>query len=130
MEPGGNHAFCHRIPVTLFDDSDRSLLGTLGNGVNNRLLDTPEVLPGPLRIDNNPRSGKPEFNTGVLVPEALGQLGDAGRRIFHGPGIANIDAQISKKSLSVKRDRSIFAWKRSISSIMRSFTARRRWMAK
>jgi len=130
MEPGGDHAFCHRIPATLFDDSDRSLLGTLGNGVNNQLLDTPEVLPGPLRIDNNPRSGKPEFNTGVLVPEELGQLGDAGRRIFHGPGIANFDAQISKKSLSVKRDRSIFAWKRSISSIMRSFTARRRWMAK
>jgi hypothetical protein len=96
MEPGGDHAFCHRIPATLFDDSDRSLLGTLGNGVNNQLLDTPEVLPGPLRIDNNPRSGKPEFNTGVLVPEELGQLGDAGRRIFHGPGIANFDAQISK----------------------------------
>jgi hypothetical protein len=93
----GTTRFATGFPVTLFDDSDRSLLGTLGNGVNNQLLDTPEVLPGPLRIDNNPRSGKPEFNNGVLVPEALGQLGDAGRRIFHGPGIANFDVQISKK---------------------------------
>jgi hypothetical protein len=26
----------------------------------------------------------------------LGQLGDAGRRIFHGPGIENFDAQLNK----------------------------------
>jgi hypothetical protein len=32
----------------------------------------------------------------VIVPEALGQLGDAGRRIFHGPGIENFDVQVSK----------------------------------
>jgi hypothetical protein len=93
----GTTRFSTGFPVTLFDDSDRSLLGTLGNGVNNQLLDTPEVLPGPLQIDTNPRNGKPEFNTGILVPEALGQLGDAGRRVFHGPGIANFDVQLTKK---------------------------------
>ena len=32
------------FPVTLFDDSDRSLLGTLGNGVNNQLIDTPHIV--------------------------------------------------------------------------------------
>src|SRR5208283_204166 len=85
----GTTRFSTGFPVTLMDDSDRSLLGTLGNGVNNELLDTPEVLRGPLRINTNPRNGKPEFNTSILVPEALGQLGDAGRRIFHGPGIDN-----------------------------------------
>jgi hypothetical protein len=36
--------------VTLYDNSDNSLLGTLGNGVNNYLLDTPQSLQGPLRI--------------------------------------------------------------------------------
>lgn len=44
----GSTRFSTGFPVTLFDDSDRSLLGTLGNGVNNQLLDTPEYLGGPL----------------------------------------------------------------------------------
>jgi hypothetical protein len=84
------------FPVTLFDDSDRSLLGTLGNGVNNELLDTPEVSQGPLQINTNPRNGRPEFNTTLFAPETLGELGNAPRRFFHGPGIANFDMQISK----------------------------------
>jgi hypothetical protein len=92
----GTTRFSTGFPVTLFDDSDRSLLGTLGNGVNNQLLDTPEYLGGPLDINTNPRNGKPEFNSGAFAPEALGQLGDAARRFFHGPGIDNFDAQLSK----------------------------------
>ncbi len=80
----------------MFDDSDRSLLGTLGNGVNNQLLDTPQLLSGPLEINTNPRNGRPAFNTSILVPEALGQLGNAPRRFFHGPGIDNFDVQLSK----------------------------------
>jgi hypothetical protein len=82
--------------VTLFDDSDRSLLGTLGNGVNNQLLDTPEAASGPLQINTNPRNGRPEFNTSLFAPESLGQLGNAARRSFHGPGIENFDTQVSK----------------------------------
>ena len=92
----GTTRFASGFPVTLFDDSDRSLLGTLGNGVNNQLLDTPELLPGPLDLNENPRNGKPAFNTSILVPEALGQLGDAARRFFQGPGIENFDMQLSK----------------------------------
>ena len=92
----GTTRFSTGFPVTLFDDSDRSLLGTLGNGVNNQLLDTPQVLTGPLQINTNPRNGLAAFNTSIFVPEALGQLGDAGRRIFHGPGIENFDVEISK----------------------------------
>jgi hypothetical protein len=84
------------FPVTLFDDSDNSLRGTLGNGVNNQLLDTPQLSPGPLEINTNPRNGKPEFNASLFAPEALGQLGNAPRRFFHGPGILNFDMQISK----------------------------------
>ena len=84
------------FPVTLFDDSDRSLLGTLGNGVNNELLDTPELSQGPLQINTNPRNGRPEFNTSLFAPETLGQLGNSPRRFFHGPGIVNFDMQVSK----------------------------------
>ena len=84
------------FPVTLFDDSDRSLLGTLGNGVNNELLDTPQLSPGPLQINTNPRNGQPEFNSSLFAPETLGQLGNSPRRFFHGPGIMNFDMQVSK----------------------------------
>ena len=82
--------------MTLSDDSDRSLLGTLGNGVNNELLDTPQMTSGPLEINTNPRNGRPEFNTSLFAPETLGQLGNAARRFFYGPGIENFDMQISK----------------------------------
>jgi len=84
------------FPVTLADDSDRSLLGTLGNGVNNALLDTPQLLAGPLQLNTNPRNNPYAFNTSVFAPEALGQLGNAPRRFFHGPGIENFDMQLSK----------------------------------
>jgi len=102
----GTTRFSTGFPVTLMDDSDRSLLGTLGNGVNNELLDTPQVLPGPLNINTNPRNGLPVFNTNVIVPEALGQLGDAGRRMFHGPGIENFDMQLSK-TIQLRETRSL-----------------------
>jgi outer membrane receptor protein involved in Fe transport len=92
----GTTRFSTGFPVTLFDDSDRSLLGTLGNGVNNELLDTPDYSGGPLAINTNPRNGKPEFNTSDFGVEALGQLGNAARRFFHGPGIENFDMQISR----------------------------------
>jgi hypothetical protein len=84
------------FPVTLADDSDRSLLGTLGNGVNNELLDTPQMTSGPLQINSNPRDGRPAFNTSLFAPETLGQPGNAARRFFYGPGIANFDMQMSK----------------------------------
>ncbi|MBV9302149.1 MAG: carboxypeptidase regulatory-like domain-containing protein [Acidobacteriaceae bacterium] len=92
----GTTRFSTGFPVTLFDDSDRSLLGTLGNGVNNELLDTPEYVGGPLDTNTNPRNGKPEFSPAAFAPEALGQLGDSGRRFFHGPGIENFDIQLCK----------------------------------
>jgi hypothetical protein len=92
----GTTRFATGFPITLFDDSDRSLLGTLGNGVNNQLLDTPEITSGPLEINTNPRNGKPAFNTSLFAPETLGQLGNAPRRFFHGPGIENFDVQLSK----------------------------------
>jgi len=59
----GTTRFTTGFPVTLYDDSDSSLLATLGNGVNNSLLDTPEFTPGPLEINTNPRNGRPAFTS-------------------------------------------------------------------
>jgi hypothetical protein len=92
----GTTRFSSGFPVTLYDDSDRSLLGSLGNGVNNQLLDTPQISPGPLQINTNPRNGNPAFDTGLFSTENLGQLGNSARRFFHGPGILNFDMQVSK----------------------------------
>ena len=83
--------------MTLYDNSDNSLLGTLGNGANNNLLDTPQYLRGPLKINTNGRGGRPAFNTSLFPEENLGQLGNAKRRMFYGPGINNFDLTLQKK---------------------------------
>jgi hypothetical protein len=92
----GTTRFATGFPVTLYDNSDNSLLGTLGNGVNNYLLDTPEYLPGPLKINTDGRNGKPAFDTALFPEENIGQLGNAKRRIFYGPGIENFDLTLQK----------------------------------
>ncbi len=92
----GTSRFATGFPVTLFDNSDNSLLGTLGNGVNNYLLDTPQYLPGPLQVNTNGRNGKPAFNTALFPEENPGQLGNAKRRMFYGPGIENFDMTLQK----------------------------------
>jgi hypothetical protein len=70
----GTTRFTTGFPVTLSDDSDRSLLGTLGNGVKNQLLDTPQIFAGRLEINTNPRNNPYAFNTSVFAPETLGLL--------------------------------------------------------
>jgi hypothetical protein len=92
----GTTRFTTGFPVLLEDDSDNSLLGTLGNGVNNQLLDTPQFTPGPLELNRNPRNGWSAFNTSLFAPETLGQLGNSPRRFFYGPGISNFDMQLTK----------------------------------
>jgi hypothetical protein len=92
----GTTRFSTGLPVTLYDDSDNSLLGTLGNGINNYLLDTPNYDNGPLDINTNPRNRKSEFNASAFSPETLGHLGNASRRFFYGPGISNFDMTLNK----------------------------------
>jgi hypothetical protein len=88
--------FSSGFPVTLYNDTDSSLLGTFGNGVNNHLLDTPAYTPGcDLRINHDPAQG-PAFNTACFSIPALGQLGNAPRRFFYGPGIENTDLTLLK----------------------------------
>ena len=92
----GTTRFAAGFPVTLFDNSDNSLLGTLGNGANNYLLDTPQYLRGSLKINTDGRNGRPAFNTSLFPEENLGQLGNAKRRNFYGPGISNFDITLDK----------------------------------
>jgi hypothetical protein len=92
----GTTRFASGFPVTLFDNSDNSLLGTLGNGANNYLLDTPRHLPGLLHINTNGRNKRLAFNTSLFPEELPGQLGNAKRRSFYGPGIENFDLTLQK----------------------------------
>jgi hypothetical protein len=92
----GTARFSTGFPVTFYDNSDNSLLGTLGNGANNYLLDTPQYLPGPLQINKNGRDGRAAFNTALFPEEILGELGSARRRNFYGPGIENFDTTLNK----------------------------------
>jgi hypothetical protein len=92
----GTTRFSSGFPVTLYNDTDTSLLGTFGNGVNNHLLDTPNYTPNcDLRLNSDPSAG-PAFNTGCFSLPALGQLGNAPRRFFYGPGIRNTDLALAK----------------------------------
>jgi len=85
------------FPVTLYNDTDSSLLGTFGNGVNNHLLDTPNYTPGcDLQINHDPAKGN-AFNTACFSIPPLGQLGNAPRRFFYGPGIFNTDLTLLKR---------------------------------
>ena len=88
--------FATGLPVTLFNNNDTSLLGTIPNGINNNGVDTPNFAPGNLEIHTDPRGGKPAFNTSLFSLPALGQLGTASRRFFYGPGIDNLDLAVLK----------------------------------
>jgi Carboxypeptidase regulatory-like domain len=84
------------FPVTLYNDTDSSLLGTFGNGVNNHGLDTPDYTPGcDLAINHDPAKGD-AFNTACFSIPSVGQLGNAPRRFFYGPGIINTDLTLMK----------------------------------
>jgi hypothetical protein len=84
------------FPITLYNPTDTSLLGTFGNGVNNNLVDTPNYAPGcDLKLNRDPKNG-PAFNTACFSLPELGQLGNAPRRFFYGPGIQNFDLALIK----------------------------------
>ena len=88
--------FTTGFPVTLYNNNDTSLLGTIPNGINNNGIDTPDVKPGNLEINTDPRNGKPAFNASLFTLPALGQIGTARRRFFYGPGISNFDTALEK----------------------------------
>jgi hypothetical protein len=88
--------FSTGFPVTFTNAADTSLIGTQPNGVNSYGVDLPDMAPGPLDINHNPRNGQPYFNTSLFSVPALGTPGTAPHRLFYGPGIENFDIALSK----------------------------------
>jgi Carboxypeptidase regulatory-like domain/TonB dependent receptor len=95
----GITAFATGLPVTLAERDDNSLTGTQNTEAP---IDVPEVSAGKILNNTNPRTGQPYFNSfspsngGIFSPEPLGQIGNARRRFFHGPGLNNWDMALLK----------------------------------
>jgi len=89
--------FTTGLPVTLLNNNDTSLLGTIPNGINNNGVDTPEWNGGTLGLNTNPRGGKAVFDAAAFSLPALGTMGNARRRFFSGPGLENLDATVSRE---------------------------------
>ncbi len=88
--------FTAGLPVTLYNNNDTSLLGTIPNGINNNGVDTPNFTPGALELNTDPRNGRPAFNQSLFSLPALGEVGTAVRRFFRGPGMENFDLALTK----------------------------------
>ena len=91
--------FASGLPVTLLNNNDTSLLGTIPNGINNNGVDTPEWSGAALHINTHVSNGGSVFDPSVFSLPALGTLGNARRRFFSGPGLENLDATLSRDFL-------------------------------
>jgi hypothetical protein len=98
--------FTSGLPVTLLNNNDTSLLGTIPNGINNNGVDTPDWSGKSLSLHLNPRNGQPVFDATQLTLPALGTMGNARRRFFYGPGMENLDATLSR-SIAIRRDQAL-----------------------
>ncbi len=91
--------FTSGLPVTLLNNNDTSLLGTIPNGINNNGVDTPEWSGAALHLDMNPRGGVPVFDASQFTLPAPGTQGNARRRFFSGPGMEGLDATLARDFL-------------------------------
>lgn len=92
----GISRFASGFPVTFTNASDNSLMGTQPNGVNSYGADLPDLQPGALNLNRDPRNGLAYFNTSLFSLQPLGTPGTAPRRLFYGPGMQNFDMALSK----------------------------------
>jgi hypothetical protein len=88
--------FASGLPVTFYNNSDNSLLGSGPDGVNAFLADLPRMAPGPLELNGNPRNGRPYFNMSLFSVQPEGTPGNVPRRFFRGPCMQNFDLALSK----------------------------------
>lgn len=91
--------FSSGMPVTLFNNDDTSLIGSMPNGINNNGVDTPTYAGGALKLNKNPRNATYAFDTTQFsIPDSssYGTIGNARRRFFYGPGLENFDMSLEK----------------------------------
>ena len=88
--------FTTGLPVTMMNNNDTSLLGTIPNGINNNGVDTPKWSGGKLSLRTNPRDGA-VFDASQFSLPALGTQGNARRRFFSGPGMENVDLTVARR---------------------------------
>jgi Carboxypeptidase regulatory-like domain/TonB dependent receptor len=79
------------FPVTLTEDDDNSLCGCDG-------ADVPNYNGQPIHFLDPRKPGNLFFDPSPFSPEALGSVGNAKRRFFHGPGINNWDLAFHKNT--------------------------------
>ncbi len=94
-ELSGVSTFAKGEPVTLNENDDNSLLGAFSANV-----DVPSFANNGTRLtgNKNPRKGLPYFNPDFFQPEPLGEVGNAKRRYFSGPGLDNYDMALLKST--------------------------------
>jgi hypothetical protein len=88
--------FATGIPVTFASSGDNYLVQVQNNGVNSISIDMPNYDGSGLKLNHNPRNGKPYFNTAAFTPNALGTQGNVRRRMFYGPGMDDYDMALHK----------------------------------
>ncbi len=94
------------FPVTLYNSSDTSLIGTEGNGINNLAVDELDYTRRSAQSESQPaqwkallqhlalQSCRPTTRLGATIANTIG---NSGRRFFSGPGINNFDLTLQKK---------------------------------
>jgi len=91
-ELSGITRFTTGLPITLTASGDRSLVGTGG-------IDRPNYNGAAIQIlDPRDTSSHLFFDKSPFSQEVLGVAGNANRRFFHGPGLANWDASLVKRN--------------------------------
>ncbi|MGB7436371.1 MAG: TonB-dependent receptor [Candidatus Acidiferrum sp.] len=95
----GITTFATGLPIALSENDDNSLLGVTSAPVDvPELSGTGQLFAGGTVSSKNPRSGLPYFNTGYFTFEPIGQIGNANRRFFSGPGLNNWDMALLKET--------------------------------
>ena len=88
--------FATGTPVTLIENDNNSLLGTQFTGPIPLGLDVPNYNGSSVHILDPRNKGGQYFDATPFSLEQIGQLGNARRRFFHGPGINNFDLALLK----------------------------------
>jgi hypothetical protein len=84
------------FPVTISEDGDNSLMGSIPNGVNNHSIDLPDFSGGSFSANHDFKNSLVYFDTSRFTPNELGNPGNSSRRFFHGPGMFNFDLALLK----------------------------------